>query len=152
MRDLASFADVNRHSPGSLKPYLEILSNISVMNDCARNIKSLQIVLIELTLICSCHVIEWELINGIHIRSNEADSLCMQYFYLKLSYEKWKKQLSSAHFIELSSKRFIRGNQSIGKNINIAMKSLVCSLWFSHLFIFSMYVCSYYMSSKPKVI
>ena len=41
MRDFASFADVNRHSRGSLSPYLKILSNISAMNDCARNIKSL---------------------------------------------------------------------------------------------------------------
>ena len=49
------------------------------------------IVLIEPTLICSCHVTEWELINGIHLKSNEADSLWMLYFYLKLSYEKWKK-------------------------------------------------------------
>ena len=40
MRDLASFADVNRHNQGSLTPYLEILSNISVMNDCPRNLKS----------------------------------------------------------------------------------------------------------------
>ena len=56
-------------------------------NTLSRNI----IVLIELTLICSCHVIEWELINGIHIKSKEVDSLWMQYFYLKLSYEKWKK-------------------------------------------------------------
>ena len=41
MRDLASFADVNRHNQGSLTPYLEILSNISVTNDCAKNLKSL---------------------------------------------------------------------------------------------------------------
>ena len=33
MPDLASFADVNRHIQGSLTPYLEILLNISVMND-----------------------------------------------------------------------------------------------------------------------
>ena len=41
MRDLASFADVNLHNQGSLTTYLEKLWNISVMNDCARNLKSL---------------------------------------------------------------------------------------------------------------
>ena len=41
MRDFASFADVNRHDQGRLTPYLEILSNISVTNDCAKNLKSL---------------------------------------------------------------------------------------------------------------
>ena len=41
MCDLPSFADVNRHNQGSLTPYLEILSNISVMNDCGRNLKAM---------------------------------------------------------------------------------------------------------------
>ena len=41
MRDLASFADVNRHIQGSLTPYQEILSNISVINDCGRNLKAM---------------------------------------------------------------------------------------------------------------
>ena len=41
MRDLTSFADVNLHNQGSLTPYLEILSNISVINDCGRNVKAL---------------------------------------------------------------------------------------------------------------
>ena len=41
MRDLASFADVNRPIQGSLTPYLEILSNISVINDCGRNLKAM---------------------------------------------------------------------------------------------------------------
>ena len=41
MRHLASFADVNRHIQGSLTPYLEILSNISVINDCGRNFKAM---------------------------------------------------------------------------------------------------------------
>ena len=67
MRDLPSFADVNRHNQGSLTPHLEILSNILVMNDCARNLNLRIVVVIELTLICSCHVIEWELIYGIHL-------------------------------------------------------------------------------------
>ena len=42
MRDLASFADVNLHDQGSLTLYLEKYSNISVMNDCARKLKSLR--------------------------------------------------------------------------------------------------------------
>ena len=41
MRDLASFADVNCHIQGSLTPYLEILSNISVINDYGRNLKAM---------------------------------------------------------------------------------------------------------------
>ena len=51
----------------------------------------------ELNLISSCQVIEWELIYGIHLKSNEADSLCM--LLVEIYFWEVKKKSLLARFI-----------------------------------------------------